>query len=115
MITALQAKACFTAEGRKEGSVRKLVSTGMSTFLCALCDLCGEKLLVPMGSQNMLGDCQRQPFHGVFQGFNVGFEARLPQRVAGDRPDGSQPYLAQSMPMVFFQQRQESSSPWTNW
>jgi len=34
-----------------------------------------------------------------------GFEARLSQRIAGDRPNRREPYLAQAMVMVFFQQR----------
>ena len=38
----------------------------------------GKTLLAGMRCQHMLGDCQSQSFHRVFQSFNVRFEARLP-------------------------------------
>ncbi len=56
-----------------------------------------------MPEQHLLGNGQRQPFHGVFHGLDVGLEASAAQRCAGNRTDRSQPHFAQGVAMLFVQ------------
>src|SRR5580765_2191706 len=66
--------------------------------------------VVFMRGQYVLSDRQGQPFHGVINRLNVGFEAGLLQSGAGDGADRRQPNLAQPVVMVLLQQFKEICS-----